>query len=46
MKLSKDKIIEVAEAFNQAKSFDEFKVLLDLANVTFEDFVHDYYAIQ
>lgn len=45
MKLSKDKIIEAAEAFNQAESFDEFKILLDLANVTLEDFEHDYYAI-
>lgn len=45
MKLSKDKIIEAVEAFNQAESFDEFKVLLDLANVTLEDFEHDYYAI-
>ena len=39
MKLSKDKIIEAAEAFNQAESFDEFKILLDLINVTLEDFI-------
>ena len=38
MKLTKEKIIEAAEAFNQANSFDEFKVKL-------EDFEKDYYEV-
>lgn len=45
MKLSKEKIIEAAEAFNRAKSFDEFKVLLDLCDVKLEDFEQDYFEI-
>lgn len=45
MKLSKDKIIEAAKAFNQAKNFDEFKIMLDLCNVTLEDFERDYYEV-
>lgn len=45
MKLGKDKIIEAATAFNNAKSFDEFKILLDLVNVSLEDFEHDYYEM-
>ena len=45
MKLSKEKIIEAAEAFNRAKSFDEFKVLLDLCDVKLEDFEQDYFEL-
>ena len=45
MKLSKEKIIEAAEAFNKAKSFDEFLVLLDLCIVKLEDFEADYYEL-
>ena len=45
MRLTKEKIINAAEAFNHAKTFDEFKVLLDLCNVNLEDFEQDYYEL-
>ena len=45
MKLEKDKIIEAAKAFNDAKSFDEFRIKIDLLNIKLEDFEKDYYKI-
>ena len=45
MKLTKEKMISAAKAFNQAKSFIEFKILLDLVDVALEDFEHDYYEL-
>jgi len=45
MKLSKEKIIEAAEAFNRAKSFDEFKVMLDLCGIKLNDFEESYYEL-
>ena len=45
MRLTKEKIINAAKAFNCAKTFDEFKVLLDLCNVNLEDFEQDYYEL-
>ncbi len=45
MKLCKEKIIEAAEAFNRAETFDEFKVLLDLYGVKLSDFEESYYEL-
>ena len=45
MKLTKEKMIRAAKAFNQAKSFTEFKILLDLVDVVLEDFEYDYYEL-